>query len=137
MAKPTSSVAKIKKVDTPEFPEELGPEARRIWDRLLPAVIRENYYRTGDEMGLSMICFAYAQYLAASEAQHKYGAVLKTKNGNFVHSPYGTVANQYASLVISLLKEYGFTPASRGRLPSRLSQDPEWDELARFDMKLD
>ncbi len=82
-----------------------------------------------------MICFAYAQWLAASETQQRYGAVMRTKNGNPIHSPYATVANQHASVVITLLKEYGFTPASRGKLPSRIIEHPDWTGLARFELK--
>jgi P27 family predicted phage terminase small subunit len=133
--KPGSTPAKIQKAYVPEFPEELGPVARRFWDLLLPALLREDYFKPGDEIGLSMICFAYAEWLAASEAQHKYGAVMKTKNGNPIHSPYSSVASQQASLVISLLKEYGLTPASRGRLPSRLHDDPDWTGLVKFELK--
>jgi P27 family predicted phage terminase small subunit len=130
-----STVTKVRKAYTPDFPGELGPVARRIWDRLLPALLREDHFKPGDEIGLSIICFSYAEWLSASEAQHKYGAVMKTKNGNPIHSPYGSVANQHASQVISLLKEYGLTPASRGRLPSRLHEDPDWTGLARFETK--
>ena len=127
--------SKIEKAYTPECPAELGPEARRVWDRLLPALMQEDHFKPGDEIGLSMICFGYAEWLAAGEAQQKYGAVLKTKNGNPIHSPYVSVANQSASLVISLLKEYGFTPASRGRLPGKVQNDPFWIELEKFEAK--
>lgn len=81
-------------------------------------------------LGLAIICFAYAQWLSASETQLRYGAVMKAKNGNPIHSPYATVANQHAFVVITLLKEYGFTPASRGKLPSRLIEHPDWTGLA-------
>ena len=97
--------------------------------------MQEDHFKPGDEIGLSMICFGYAEWLAAGEAQQKYGAVMKTKNGNPIHSPYVSVANQSASLVISLLKEYGFTPASRGRLPGKVQDDPFWLELSKFDAK--
>jgi P27 family predicted phage terminase small subunit len=128
--KPKKSLTKVTKGYVPEFPEQLGSEARRIWDRLLPVLMEEDHFRPGDEIGLIMVCHAYAQYLEASEAQVKYGSVIKTKNGNFIHSPYVSVANQQASSLISLLKEYGFTPASRGRLPSKILEDPIWEEVA-------
>jgi P27 family predicted phage terminase small subunit len=118
------AVTKIEKAYTPECPPELGPGARRVWDRLLPALMQDDHFRPGDEIGLSMICFAYAEWLAASEAQVKYGAVLTTKDANPIHSPYISVANQSASLVLSLLKEYGYTPASRGRLPGKVQDVP-------------
>ena len=48
--------SKIEKAYTPECPQELGPEARRVWDRLLPALMQEDHFKPGDEIGLSMIC---------------------------------------------------------------------------------
>jgi len=109
-------VADFTKAYTPEFPEQLGPAARLIWDRLMPALIEKGHFKPGNEIGVVMICHTYAEWITAAEAQHKYGSVIKTKKGNFVQSPYGSVANQNASLLFSLLKDYGLTPATR--LPS-------------------
>lgn len=55
----TPVVTNVEKAYTPECPTELGPEARRVWDRLLPALMQEDHFRPGDEIGLSMICFGY------------------------------------------------------------------------------
>src|SRR5215204_3687719 len=107
------AAAKLTKVQTPEFPEHLGPAARVIWDRLMPALIQNGRFKPGNEIGVVMICHTYAEWSRAAEAQHKYGSVIKTKKGNFVQSPYVSVANQNASLLFSLLKDYGFTPATR------------------------
>ena len=127
--------SKSSTVHKPVFPEQLGDEARRLWERLLPALLREGYFKPGDEMGLAMICFAYSEWLAASKTQLQYGAVMKTKNGNPIHSPYATVANQQASVVITLLRDYGLTPVSRGKLPSKLIEYPDWSGLAQFELK--
>jgi P27 family predicted phage terminase small subunit len=110
------AAAKLTKAYTPEFPEQLGPVARLIWDRLMPVLIEKGHFKPGNEIGVVMICHTYAEWITAAEAQHKYGSVIKTKKGNFVQSPYASVANQNASLLLSLLKDYGLTPATR--LPS-------------------
>ena len=110
------AAAKLTKAHTPEFPEQLGPAARLMWDRLMPALIERGHFKPGNEIGVVMICHTYAEWITAAEAQHKYGSVIKTKKGNFVQSPYASVANQNASLLFSLLKDYGLTPATR--LPS-------------------
>ena len=110
------AAAKLTKAHTPEFPEQLGPAARLIWDRLMPVLIQNGRFKPGNEIGVVMICHTYAEWITAAEAQHKYGSVIKTKKGNFVQSPYVSIANQNASLLFSLLKDYGFTPATR--LPS-------------------
>ena len=110
------AVADFTKAYTPEFPEQLGPAARRMWDRLMPVLLQKGHFKPGNEIGVVMICHTYAEWLTAAEAQHKYGSVIKTKKGNFVQSPYASVANQNASLLFSLLKDYGLTPATR--LPS-------------------
>lgn len=110
------AAAKLTKAHTPEFPEQLGPAARLIWDRLMPVLIQNGRFKPGNEIGIVMICHAYVEWITAAEALHKYGSVIKTKKGNFVQSPYVSIANQNASLLFSLLKDYGFTPATR--LPS-------------------
>ena len=99
------AAAKLTKAQMPEFPEQLGPAARLIWDRLMPALIEKGHFKPGNEIGVVMICHTYAEWITAAEAQHKYGSVIKTKKGNFVQSP-----------LFSLLKDYGLTPATR--LPS-------------------
>ena len=116
MAAHVAPPRKLTKAHTPEFPEQLGPEARRVWDRLMPVLIEKGHFKPGNEIGVVMICHTYAEWITAAEAQHKYGSVIKTKKGNFVQSPYASVANQNASLLFSLLKDYGLTPATR--LPS-------------------
>jgi len=110
------AVNKLTKAHTPEFPEQLGPEARCVWGRLMRVLIEKGHFKPGNEIGISMICHTYAEWIRAAEAIQKYGSVVKTKKGNFVQSPYASVANQNASLLFSLLKDYGLTPATR--LPS-------------------
>ena len=78
------AAAKLTKAHTPEFPEQLGPEARCLWDRLMPVLLQKGHFKPGNEIGVVMICHTYAEWITAAEAQHKYGAGIKTKKGNFV-----------------------------------------------------
>ena len=47
---------KLTKAHTPEFPEQLGPVARRVWDRLMPELIEKDHFKPGNEIGVVMIC---------------------------------------------------------------------------------
>ena len=57
------AAAKLTKAHTPEFPEQLGPEARRVWDRLMPVLIEKGHFKPGNEIGISMICHTYAEWI--------------------------------------------------------------------------
>jgi len=104
------AAAKLTKAHTPEFPEQLGPEARRLWDRLMPELIEKGHFKPGNEIGVVMICHTYAEWITAAEAQHRYGSVIKTKKGNFVQSPYVSIANQMHRSCFRFLRIMGLPP---------------------------
>jgi P27 family predicted phage terminase small subunit len=57
-----------------------------------------------------------------------HGAMLKSPNGYPVQSPYVAIANRQAELMLRISSEFGFTPASRGRISA-----PRPDEPTLFD----
>jgi P27 family predicted phage terminase small subunit len=52
----------------------------------------------------------------ATEAMQKYGTMMKSPSGYPVQSPYVAIANRQAEIMMRIASEFGFTPASRGRL---------------------
>jgi P27 family predicted phage terminase small subunit len=46
----------------------------------------------------------------------KYGTMMKSPSGYPVQSPYVAIANRQAEIMMRIASEFGFTPASRGRL---------------------
>lgn len=102
-----------------DYPAELGPVARQEWDRIRPEINASELAKPIDRGILIIYCAAYALWAEAAEAIQKYGAVIKTPSGYPVPSPYVAIFNQQTATMVRIACEYGFTPASRKRLPYR------------------
>jgi len=50
------------------------------------------------------------------QAIQKYGPLVKSPNGYPQVSPYLSIANKQAEIMIRIASEFGFTPASRSRI---------------------
>jgi P27 family predicted phage terminase small subunit len=61
---------------------------------------------------LALYCNAYAGWLEATAAVNEYGAVIKTPNGYPAQSPYVTLANQHAAVMLRCSTELGLSPVS-------------------------
>ena len=117
-----------KAVPIVECPPELGPVARQEWERVAGALAAAGRLTVFDRAALAAYCNAYAQWLEAVEALQKYGAVMKSPSGFPVQSLYVSIANRQVEIMIRIAGEFGFTPASRSRLPSTSKSDL-WLEL--------
>ncbi len=52
----------------------------------------------------------------ATEAIQKFGTMVKAPSGFPVQSPYVSIANRQAEIMMRIASEFGFTPASRSRI---------------------
>jgi P27 family predicted phage terminase small subunit len=59
----------------------------------------------------------------ATEAIQKFGTMVKAPSGFPVQSPYVSIANRQAEIMMRIASEFGFTPASRSRIAT--PSDPE------------
>jgi P27 family predicted phage terminase small subunit len=100
----------------PQCPPELGPVARREWDRLAGELASLNLLTNLDRAALAAYCGAYALWVEATEAIQKYGTMVKSPSGYPVQSPYVSIANRQAEIMMRIASEFGFTPASRSRI---------------------
>src|ERR1700687_3455152 len=100
----------------PDCPPELGEIARREWNRLIGELAALRIVTNLDRAALAAYCGAYALWAEATEAIQKYGTMIKAPSGYPVQSPYVAVANRQAEIMMRIASEFGFTPASRGRL---------------------
>jgi P27 family predicted phage terminase small subunit len=112
----------------PECPVELGAVAKREWDRLV-GVAALRILTNLDRAALAAYCGAYALWAEATEAIQKYGAMVKSPSGYPVQSPYVSIANRQAEIMMRIASEFGFTPASRSRIST-----PAPDERTLFDI---
>src|SRR5258707_3791368 len=112
----------------PECPPELGPLARAEWDRLVDELAALRMLTNLDRAALAAYCGAYALWAEATVQLQKYGAMIKSPTGFPIQSPYLSIANRQAEIMMRIASEFGFTPASR----SRISAPPQ-DQLPLFD----
>jgi P27 family predicted phage terminase small subunit len=116
--------------EIPDCPLELGPVARKEWDRLALELGNLRILTQLDRAALAAYCGAYALWAEATEAIQKYGTMIKSPSGYPQQSPYVAIANRQAELMMRIASEFGFTPASRSRIAM-----PREEELGLFDAK--
>lgn len=103
-------------VAIPECPPELSPVAKREWDRLAAELVQLKLLTNLDRAALAAYCGAYALWAEATEQIQKYGTMVKSPTGYPIQSPYVSIANRQAEIMMRVASEFGFTPASRGRI---------------------
>lgn len=97
-------------------PRELSPAARLEWNRIVGELIALGVLSRFDRGPLMVYCSACAAWLEALQSIAEYGAVIKSTNGFPVQSPYVSIANHHADVLLRIASEFGFTPASRSRI---------------------
>jgi P27 family predicted phage terminase small subunit len=108
----------------PDCPPELGPVARREWDRLVGELSKLRILTALDRAALASYCGAYALWAEAMEQIQKYGSMVKSPSGYPQQSPYLAIANRQAEIMMRIASEFGFTPASRSRISSPTPHEP-------------
>ena len=103
-------------IAVPECPVELGPVARREWERMVAELGPLRILTQLDRAALAAYCGAYAMWAEATEAIQKYGSMVKSPTGYPVQSPYVSIANRQTEIMMRIASEFGFTPASRSRI---------------------
>src|SRR4051812_15458725 len=114
-------------IAVPDCPTELGPIARKEWDRLIGELSGLRILTSLDRAALAAYCGAYALWAEATEAIQKYGAMIKSPQGFPIQSPYLAIANRQAEIMLRIASEFGFTPASRSRISAPMEDRPEFD----------
>lgn len=100
----------------PECPPHLGPEARREWDRVIPALVEIGLVGAVDTAILAAYCETYAQWVKASAILEEEGYTASGSNGNIVLNPLARWVTQLKDQLRQQCSELGLTPSSRARL---------------------
>jgi P27 family predicted phage terminase small subunit len=90
-----------------------------------------------DRGALATYCGAYALWAEAMEQIQKYGTMVKSPTGYPIQSPYLSIANRQAEMMLRVASEFGFTPASRSRISAPPPDQLPLLELAADDYKED
>jgi P27 family predicted phage terminase small subunit len=125
-----------KPVPVVQCPLELSTAARQEWDRLAPELTAAGRLTPVDRGLLAAYCVAYATWIEAVDGQQRYGTVMKSPNGYPIQSLYLSIINRQVEIMIRIASEFGFTPASRSRLPTSPKEGSlllEIPNLADFD----
>ena len=116
----------------PDCPPELSPAAQREWQRLTGELAKLRVLTALDRAALAAYCGSYALWAEATEAIGKYGVMIKSPTGFPIQSPYLSIANRQAEIMMRIASEFGFTPASRGRISTPSLNEPTlFDTLDR------
>jgi P27 family predicted phage terminase small subunit len=107
-----------KAVPVVECPPELSPIARQEWDRVAPELAAVGRLTPVDRGLLAAYCTAYALWVEGVDGLQRYGTVMRSPNGHPGQSLYLSIVNRQVEIMIRIASEFGFTPASRSRLPS-------------------
>lgn len=108
----------------PDCPPELGPAAQREWQRLVGELAALKVLTNLDRAALAAYCGAYALWAESTEAIQKFGVMVKSPTGFPMQSPYVSIANRQAEIMMRIAAEFGFTPASRGRISTPSPTEP-------------
>jgi P27 family predicted phage terminase small subunit len=84
--------------------------------RLVGELSTLNMITSLDRAALATYCGAYALWAEATQAIQKFGSMVKSPTGYPMQSPYISIANRQAEIMMRIASEFGFTPASRSRI---------------------
>ena len=109
--------------EIPDCPPELGPVAQREWQRLSIELNKLRILTQLDRAALAAYCGAYSLWAEATENIQKFGTMVKSPSGYPIQSPYVSIANRQAEIMMRIASEFGFTPASRSRISTPAAQE--------------
>ena len=127
--RPLNAREPMPEAKVPDCPAELGPVTRQEWDRLASELGKLRLLTVLDRSILAAYCHAYGQWAEAIEAVQKYGTMVKSPSGYPQQSPYVAVANRQAEIMMRIVSEFGFTPASRSRISAPVKSEPDLLDL--------
>jgi P27 family predicted phage terminase small subunit len=127
--RPLNAKEPMPEAKVPDCPAELGPVARREWDRLASERGKLRILTALDRSILAAYCNAYGLWAEATEAIQKFGTMVKSPSGFPIQSPYVAIANRQAEIMMRIASEFGFTPASRSRISTPAKREPNLLDL--------
>ncbi len=120
------------KVVAPSCPRWLGPEAKKIWRRTIPALIQMRILSRVDQDALAAYCQTYSRWMAAEEFLQERGQVyaLRDEKGRMLRMrqfPQVSIAANLLQILRAYQQEFGMTPSSRTRVHEipNLNTDPD------------
>jgi P27 family predicted phage terminase small subunit len=101
----------VAKERVPDPPEDLSPEAKRVWNEVAPILVARNIYGEDTRHSLEAYCVHFAAFRIANKIINKEGVVVK----NHINKQWGISVHAFQNFM-RLATELGLTPISRGRV---------------------
>jgi P27 family predicted phage terminase small subunit len=94
-------------------PEDLRPEARVVWERVIDAIGHTGVLTSADKDLLRLYCETLVRYTEAEGMLSKTGPLIRGRDGNLVKNPLHQIVRDNADSVKKYARELGLTPAAR------------------------
>lgn len=110
-------------------PDWLTDDQKLVWDYAISSA-PYGLLKKLDQSVLVAWVVAADLHRQATEKLNSGAMLIKTPNGMPVQSPYLSIINKQAAIMLKAAAEMGFTPSSRSRV--EVSEDAEEDPADRF-----
>jgi P27 family predicted phage terminase small subunit len=103
-------------------PDDLRPEARVVWERVVSTLGPTGVLTAADFDALRLYSEAFVRYQEAEAMLAKTGPLIEGRDGNFVKNPLHQIVRDNAASVKAYARELGLTPAARIGLRSEIGE---------------
>lgn len=97
-------------------PEWLGEHATRVWQMVVPQLLKAKVLALTDLHNVEAFCTAYDNWRLAQESIREHGIVVAGASGGPVKNPALTAANEAMRQMVTFGSMLGLDPASRTRI---------------------
>lgn len=97
-------------------PDWLGEHATRVWQMVVPQLLRAKVLALTDLHNVEAFCTAYDNWRLAQESIREHGIVVAGASGGPVKNPALTAANEAMRQMVTFGSMLGLDPASRARI---------------------
>ena len=107
------------------------PAAKKEWKRLTALLGEMKLLKETDLVALANYCQQYSILQQASRLLKKGGLISKAPSGYPIVNPAVNIISAATAQLHRISLQFGFTPASRGRIAGLVDPDPQpskWDE---------
>ncbi len=99
-----------------EPPEWLGENATKVWQMVVPELLKAKVLALTDLHNVEAFCTAYDNWRMAQDAVREHGIVVTGAMGGPMKNPALTAANEAMRQMVTFGSMLGLDPASRSRI---------------------
>lgn len=111
----SSEFADVTTIDPPEYFNSMF-HADRMWQCVVPELIKRKTLRVTDIHNVEMFCIAYENLRKSQQVVATMGITLTTDQGSVIKNPALTALNEASKQIAQFGSMLGLDPVSRGRL---------------------